>query len=368
MFLQKRKNGYWNIVYENEKGKRTQKSTKTKNINIAKPIYNKFKEQYLLKDFNLTIEELIIKFLEYQKDYFTKATYLNYMSTLKDFKEFQKNKKIKELTQDDINKYITYAHKKNIASSVNTTTTRIKMLLGFARKNKYINEVFYFQRNRIQQSMKEFLTREECEKLLEYCKNKDLEDIIVVVFSTGLRLCEATTLQWDNIDLKNKTIILHNKTYVTKTKKMRVIPLNDFAYSTIEKRFNMKNNEFVFTYKGKEWSSVTLQCQFKTLVKEIFPNKNLSFHNLRHSFASNAINAGVPIAIVAQILGHVNLTSTMIYTHVATENLRKCVDSVDIKKKQDDINENIGTNISNDIKKKKIDIKMVMQEIEKSKN
>ena len=342
MFLSRQKSGVWSIIYFNESGKRTKKTTKTKNEKEAKSVLEKFKKEYLNSDFNMTFENLVKNFLDVRSNSYSRNNIENYKSTVKEFNMFIKNKIINTLTQRDINNYFIYLNKKDKPSSVNIKMIRLSVLFRFALDSEFINKSFVFERIKVHQKEKEFLSFQEYNKILQNCKNIDLQDIIDITVNTGLRISEATSLQWEDVDFDNRILII-GRSFITKTKKIRDVPLNDSSYNILLKRFYIKTNDFIFTHKGERWSNSTLQIAFKKLVKNLIPYKSLSFHNLRHSFASNMIKAGCDVIEVAKLLGHENVASTMVYTHIPTNALRHCVDSID--KKQINIKKKINEKV-----------------------
>jgi site-specific recombinase XerD len=353
MFLTKEPNGYYYVYHTNIKnGKRTKISTKTKNSIQANKFFTNFQKEYKLKMEGtkfLTIAEFLSILINNKKNYFVNNTINNYKTALNDFDRFLNYKlKLHEVKQEHIDNYSNFLFSRKLKNS----SVRYKLMIlensfKFALKNKYVNELFDFPKITVTEYEKEFLTKQEFISLLEKCNNKDLQYVISITFMTGLRLQEAINLQWNSINLDTKYLLLDNKTHITKTKKIRNIPMTNDAFNIITRRFNTyqlnlanTNNEYVFTYNGKKWHTTTLQMNFKKLVLQVFPNKKLSFHNLRHSFASNLILAGVPILVVSKLLGHASINSTQVYSHLTDETLRTAIQNIDIQEKEKVFNNN----------------------------
>ena len=225
MFLSKRKNGYWYIVYNNEKGKRTAITTKTKNINIAKPIFNKFKKDYLFKDFNLTIKELITKFLESQKENLSKGAIQNYNTILNEFSLLFKDMKANELNQYYIDHYITYISKRSEPSTFNNKISKIKMLFDFAIKNGFINKNFCFT---IIKVVYKDVNEKESLRVIAAKFNVDwylatLKGIDKLEYELGLLKKEKAELQHKLNDIQ---VNIDNKIYEIENYKLR---LNGFS-------------------------------------------------------------------------------------------------------------------------------------------
>jgi site-specific recombinase XerD len=342
MFLAKQSNGYY-YIYDYVNGKRIKKTTKVKNFNDANKIFMEYKNK--LK--NITTIELVNIFLNYKKSYMSDNTFINYKSILQQFIKSLDNTKIyiNQITQEDINNYFIYISKLKL-NSVLRVLSVIKVFFYFAIKNKYVSENFDYPKISKPETFKEFLTIEEFEKLLGNCDSIDLQDIIAVVFCTGLRISEAVNLRWNNVNFEKKYLIVDNKYYKTKTKIARKLDLNDFAFNILAKRNNLKHNEFVFNYKKSKWLVNTLQDRFINVVKKCDFDKKITFHNLRHSFASNLVIMGVPILNVSKLLGHKNINTTLVYSHLNDDSLKSSV------KKLDMININKKTEV--DLTKKEI--------------
>jgi integrase len=293
MFLTKEKNGYYYVYHNGINGKRTKVSTKTKNSIQANKFFTNFQKEYKSKMEGtnlLPIKEFISILINKKKNYFSNGTINNYEVALNDFDKFFNYKlKLHEVKQEHIDNYSNFLFSKNLKDS--TIQIRLGLLetaLKFALKNKYINELFDFPKIKVVEHKREYLTRQELNSLLEKCNNKDLQDIITITFSTGLRLQEIINLKWSAINLETLEtletayLILDNKTHITKTRKTRVIPLSQNALNIIKKRFNFYqlhldsvDNEHVFTYNGKKWVTRTLQDNFKRLALQVFPNKKI---------------------------------------------------------------------------------------------
>jgi len=146
-----------------------------------------------------------------------------------------------------------------------------------------------------------------------------LTPMILLALNTGLRRNELWNLVWGDIDLKQKTLTVHGKG--AKSGQTRHIPLNPTAMHTLKTHrgdvFPMPSNP-VF---GKHY----FQKSFASLLKSAQIEK-FTFHCFRHTFASRLVMAGVPLNTVRELLGHSSLEMTLIYAHLAPDNLRQAVD------------------------------------------
>jgi len=141
-------------------------------------------------------------------------------------------------------------------------------------------------------------------------------------------LSEIINLEWDDVDMKAKLIQVKNKdTFTTKSKKERVIPISK-SLKKILKGINNKEG-FVFSNDGNKFNPTYASRSFKKCVRSSGLDDKIHFHTLRHSFASNLAQRGVNIYIIQKLLGHSNITTTQIYSHLQNENLVKAIKVLD---------------------------------------
>jgi len=118
----------------------------------------------------------------------------------------------------------------------------------------------------------------------------------------------------------------HN-THITKSKKIRTIPLNRTALEIIVRR--SKSSGIIFTLQGKPIKQDTFVHIFKRFVRAVDINQKLSFHSLRHTFASWLVQRGVSIFQISKLLGHADIKTTEIYAHLRQDDLKKSVELLD---------------------------------------
>ena len=168
-----------------------------------------------------------------------------------------------------------------------------------------------------------WLTEEEESKLISHAPDW-LKTIIVFTLNTGLRRGELVELKWTDIDLFRKTLTLLK----TKNKEKRTIPLNNTVLKLLKAKGNVRHiSGYVFTSEdGKGF--LNGQHVYKTLKHsaEQAGIAKLRFHDLRHTFATRLVQAGIDLYVVMELLGHKSLTMTMRYAHHYPESLRHGVD------------------------------------------
>ncbi len=122
--------------------------------------------------------------------------------------------------------------------------------------------------------------------------------------------------------------------FLTKNKKERIIPMSEKVKSVLTSRFqNLTHqlNEVVFyRIKRKRLHQETISKQFKDAVRKSNLNDRIHFHSLRHSFAGNLANAGAPIIVLRNLMGHSDISTTQIYSHVSSESLQSAVNKFNL--------------------------------------
>ncbi len=202
------------------------------------------------------------------------------------------------------------------------------------------------------------LTSDEQSRLLKLCNNENNGIFVILALSTGMRLGEILGLKWEDINFKNKLLTVkrtvnrlknYNSNIDSKTalivnspkteNSIRIIPLNEKilkclkSYKTFqnEKYFklgvHMEEDNFVFPNSlGNTGEPKTYQKIFTNLTKEA-NIENAHFHCLRHTFATRALEEGIPAKTVSEILGHANVSTTLdLYSHVLLDTKRNAIE------------------------------------------
>jgi site-specific recombinase XerD len=163
------------------------------------------------------------------------------------------------------------------------------------------------------------LSKEEIIRMFESTMNIKHRLILMFLYYTGIRLDEIVNLKWEDIDFNRDTIHLK----ITKGSKERVIFLHDKLKNFIM-TFNLQSAGLIFTSNlGKKYNKRTIQIIVKNAARKSKISKKATPHILRHSFATHLLEGGADIRHIQRLLGHSNLQTTQIYTHVANKDLNK---------------------------------------------
>ncbi|HWR89106.1 MAG TPA: site-specific integrase, partial [Dissulfurispiraceae bacterium] len=169
-----------------------------------------------------------------------------------------------------------------------------------------------------------YLSKKECMTLLSHCKDY-LKPIVMTALNTGMRKEEILSLKWDNVDMVHGFISLDR----TKNGERREIPINETLTVTLKGLVRRIDVPYVFhdVSTGKRFKDI--KKPFGTAMKKA-GIVDFRFHDLRHTFASHLVMAGVDITTVSKLLGHKSLTMTLRYSHLAPDHLSRAVNVLDI--------------------------------------
>lgn len=174
----------------------------------------------------------------------------------------------------------------------------------------------------------DYLSSEECELLLAHAEGV-IYEMILTALRTGMRQGELKGLQWSSINWQNRSVaIRHSYCDVRKvldtpkSNRERHIPLDTDVYELLFKRKQITGH--VFLDSNKAFNSQRLNHRLAKVCQKA-GLRPITWHVLRHTFASHLAEKGIPLNIVQTLLGHASITTTMRYTHVAPSALRTAI-------------------------------------------
>lgn len=276
------------------------------------------------------IEEFI-DYLRFEKKY-SENTISSYKRDLNKINSYLKKDFIK-LTKADIQKYIQNLSKNESSNTISRTISSLKSFYKFLEINKYTNTnpLTTIISPKTARKLPKVLSEEEVNKLLDINLNNDFDyrnkAMLELMYSSGLRVSELINLTVNDVDLKNSLVRIFGK-----GSKERIVPLNDYATEALNnyilyhrpKLFKQKENNYLFL--NNHGNQMTRQGFFKTLkkiTKEKGIKSELSPHTLRHSFATHLLKYGADLRSIQELLGHSDISTTQIYTHITNEMLEK---------------------------------------------
>jgi len=166
------------------------------------------------------------------------------------------------------------------------------------------------------------LNRKEVQKLFEVTTNIKHKVVLALFYYAGMRLSEARNLKWQDIDFERN--LIHIKQ--TKGEKERVVFLHKKLKEFLLEYGIRKWGVVLISERGKKYNERTIQQIVKNAARRAGIRKRVTPHTLRHSFATHLLEAGADIRYIQQLLGHKNLRTTQIYTHVANKDIKRLAD------------------------------------------
>ncbi|MCX4254101.1 MAG: site-specific tyrosine recombinase XerD [Bacilli bacterium] len=262
----------------------------------------------------------------------SKNTRNSYAYDLILFAKFFESRDVAFLKKDDIQEYLR-------SRKESSAKTRAHYLTTINNFYKYLISENIIKQNpcegikmpKLEKKLPVYLTVEEVDNLLDINTSTayDLRNkaMLEVLYATGVRVSELCDLQMSNLFLDDGIIKVFGK-----GSKERLVPINETAIKYLREylRFSRdsllgtKDSEYVFI--SSRHARITRQAFFKFLKKlceEKGIKKNISPHILRHSFATHLINNGADLRIVQELLGHSDIQTTQIYTHLSNEKLEE---------------------------------------------
>lgn len=296
------------------------------------------------KDFEVVTEE----WLKYKKNTVKKSTYYNYSySVAKYLYPSFAGKNITKIK--NYNNFIEELSDTLSPKTVRDIVTKLKEIINFYEEehNTKIN-VKKMSLPKINKKEIQILSNKEKQKLEKYCiEQNSLKSLgILICLNTGLRIGEVCALRWENVDFESRKIHIEktieriyskeeNKTIVIidtpkSITSVRTIPINSKLYNILKQiRGKSKKTDFVLTGSSEHYVEPrNYQYHFKEILKRS-KVKKYKFHTLRHTFATNCIEAGMDIKSLSEILGHADVSITLnIYVHSSDKIKRKYLEKI----------------------------------------
>jgi len=278
----------------------------------------------MMKNENL---EQFKKYLTNEKNY-SIHTVKNYEKDIEQFILF--SKELEKVDEKKIREYLEFLSKKY---SKNSTIRKIIALRSFFRfliKSKKIlkNPFEYILTPKKEKRIPGVLTENEVKTLLDSipCDNFfSLRDRVIMelLYSSGIRVNELVNLNINDVDFFNEEIKVTGK-----GNKERIVPVGSVAINFLQKYVkelkNKINTKILFINKNKgRLTTRAVEMIVKSYAKKAGILKRVTPHTLRHSFATHLLDRGADLRSVQELLGHSNLSTTQIYTHLSIQKLKK---------------------------------------------
>ena len=262
----------------------------------------------------------------------TKKSYLNDLGVYKEYLHNSNNYDVRQINENNIINFIKYLDKSN-----HTSATIAHYITTIKNFHKYLSKLDIvsvdrteiIDRPKLRKSLPDTLTYSEIDKLLDIKLDTPIDyrnkAMLELLYGTGLRITELLNLRFNDIDTINCVVRCYGK-----GKKERIIPIGEFIIDSYNQYLEVrgklvKNKKEDYLFVNNHGSQLSRQGFFKFIKKELLTkgiSKNVSPHTLRHSFATHLIGNGADLRSVQELLGHSDISTTKIYTHITNNKVK----------------------------------------------
>lgn len=286
------------------------------------------------------MEELIQEYIAYLKIErgLSENTQESYQRDLMQYLNFLKEKNIS--TFDEVDRFLVMDFLNHLKGQGKSTNSEIRMISSLRRFHQFLRQERYTKKDPMQhidtpkkgQVLPKILSLDEVERLIETPDTSTLlgfrdRAILEVMYATGMRVSEIVQLKLSNLHLELSLV----KT-LGKGDKERIIPLGNIALKYLTEYIQQvrpkqlkkgdEDNPYVFlNHHGGRLTRQGIWKNLKKIVQEAGITKEVTPHTLRHSFATHLLENGADLRIVQELLGHADISTTQIYTHITKQRM-----------------------------------------------
>lgn len=274
-------------------------------------------------------------FYEYliSKNY-SNNTISSYKKDLEQFYAYCKDKNINDIDYEFIRSYLFFLYdKKYTSKSISRHISSLKSFFKYLMQNEIIktNPLVLISNPKVEKKLPNYLNYKDLETILNIPDRNDILGlrnalILELLYSCGVRVSELVNIKLSDIDYNNNRIYI-----LGKGNKERIVlygkVCSELLHDYINKSRNIlikKDNDYLLLNKfGNKITDRAIRMIIDDIIKKSSLKLKVSPHTFRHTFATHLLNEGADLKIVQELLGHENISTTGIYTHVSNEHLRK---------------------------------------------
>ena len=244
----------------------------------------------------------------------------NYVRYNTEFLKFS-NKNPSEVELADLKAYLAYlvADRKSAPRTVNLARSALIFYYNEVLGRNFTN----IKTPKVHAALPSVLTKEEVKKVIECAGTNKSRLIIMMLYASGLRVSELVNMKWADLELDEKIAWVRKG----KGSKDRMIILSE----SLVKSFKQLQQVSEYLFPGRKGALTTKNIQklVKLAASHAKINKKVTPHTLRHSFATHLLENGTDIRIIQELLGHSNLQTTQIYTHISSKQKKLIISPLD---------------------------------------
>ena len=269
-----------------------------------------------------------ISYCDVEKNY-SPHTILNYRIDLEEFLKFLDQTPVQKVDYYLLRKFLAQLRTKQYRSrTLSRKLSSLRSFFKFLHREGLVREnpAVLLMSPKAEKILPKFLTEQDVLRFLEAPYDKTVSGkrdraILETLYSTGIRVSELVGLNTDHVDLIGNIAKVAGK-----GKKERIVPIGDKALDAIQAYLEHRNSNAAALFLNKNGTRLSdrgVRNIVNKHIATISATQKISPHMLRHSFATHLLNRGADLRSVQELLGHVNLSTTQIYTHVTTERLKE---------------------------------------------
>ncbi|MGM9986532.1 MAG: tyrosine recombinase XerC [Bacillaceae bacterium] len=280
--------------------------------------------------------QLYLEYLQVERNY-SQYTIVSYETVLKQFLTFMQEEKImsfQDVTYADVRLYLTTLHESGLTrKTVSRKVSSLRSFYRFLSREKLVttNPFAHATLPKKELSIPKFFYEEELKPLFQ-CSDLSTplgqrnQALLELLYATGIRVSECCNLEWSDIDFTIGTVLV-----LGKGKKQRYVPFGEYAKKALDEyyhdgyqKLNKGNSQkkVFLNHRGTPLTDDGVRLVLKKMMQTVTASLHISPHMLRHSFATHLLNNGADLRSVQELLGHEQLSTTGIYTHVSKERLK----------------------------------------------
>lgn len=277
-----------------------------------------------------------MEYLEIERGLATNTimAYRSDLYSLSDFLVEQNVEDYSQIQRINLNMYIKNLYdKKFTPRSITREIASIKGFFKWLSINDYIkhNPALSIEQPKLPKRLPKVLSMKEITELLSLNMSTLDSAVFELLYAAGLRVSELSDILLNNIDLNSKFIRC-----IGKGSKERIVPIGTKAVTAIKKylidrdyivkKYNLSTKYCFIKENGKKLSRQDVYVFIHSIGKNV--NKNISPHTIRHSFATHLLENGADLRVVQELLGHSDVSTTQLYTHISKKRLKEIYFSI----------------------------------------
>ncbi len=230
------------------------------------------------------------------------------------------NKSAKEVNEDDAKSYLSEMFDSKSKNTIMLAAASLKFFYKEILKKDFANVKMPKKENKLP----EVLTKAEVKSLIDSSDNNKSRLMISFLYSAGLRVSELVNLKVDDLNFSENTGWVRRG----KGSKDRLFAISPNLSAEIQKYLEGREHKYIFS-KEKPLTTRNIQKIIKQTTQRAEISKKVTPHTLRHSFATHLLEQGNDIRLIQSMLGHASLSTTQVYTHISSEQIKRVINPLD---------------------------------------